>query len=110
MSIRIPSPILLIKFISNLKDILLAIYDFNNSQGRSCVSPLLKKAPKAWCGPRTRLMIQAATTVAFACLLRFDEVLRIQMSDLEFLLDERGNRTIIKVTLRTRKTSQFGGG
>ncbi|KAJ7447380.1 DNA breaking-rejoining enzyme [Mycena galericulata] len=78
-------------------DILLKLYNFNTSHGRSS-----QPIPGSWCGPRTRLMIQAACTVAFACLLRFDEVLRIQMSDIEFLRDAH-NAVIIKLTLRSIK-------
>ncbi|KAJ7255530.1 DNA breaking-rejoining enzyme, partial [Mycena haematopus] len=86
------------------QEILLKMYNFNTSDGRSSV-PI----KNSWCGPRTRLMIQAACVVAFACLLRFDEVLRIQMSDLEFLFDDHNEGTIIKLMLRSRKTAQFGG-
>ncbi|KAJ7716669.1 DNA breaking-rejoining enzyme [Mycena maculata] len=84
-------------------DILLKLYNYNTGDGRSN-----QPVPGSWCGPRTRLMIQAACTVAFACLLRFDEVLRILMSDLEFLCDN-GGPLFIKLTLRSRKTAQFGG-
>jgi|ERR1700761_800235 len=83
------------------------LYDFNNSEGRSTIQFGWQHA--SWCGPRTRLLIQAACTVALACLLRFDEVLHLQMSDIEFLLDKHGQRSIVKLMLRSRKTSQFGG-
>ncbi|KAF7374672.1 hypothetical protein MSAN_00352200 [Mycena sanguinolenta] len=76
-------------------EIFLKIYDFNNSDGRSVV--------------KRRVMTHAATTASYACLLRSDEVLRIQMSDIEFLYDEHGNLTALILTLRSRKTSQFGG-
>ncbi|KAJ6464719.1 DNA breaking-rejoining enzyme [Mycena vulgaris] len=92
------------------EDILRSIYDFNTSDRRSAIQPgggyVLADS---WCGPMTRLMIQAASTISFACLLRFDEALRIQLSDIEFLSDKRGNITIVKLMLRSRKTSQFGG-
>lgn len=88
------------------QDIILQLYNFNNSEGRSTIQ---YRHPNSWCGPRTRLMIHAACTVALACLLRFDEVLRIQISDIEFLLDKHGERTQVKLMLRSRKTSQFGG-
>ncbi|KAF8135307.1 hypothetical protein K438DRAFT_763706 [Mycena galopus ATCC 62051] len=42
-------------------EILLKLYNFNTSNGRSSI-PI----QNSWCGPRTRLMIQAACTVAFA--------------------------------------------
>ncbi|KAJ7445234.1 hypothetical protein B0H11DRAFT_1746916 [Mycena galericulata] len=85
-------------------DILLKLYNVNISNAQYNQS-----TQGSWCSVMTRLMIQAACAVAFACLLRFDEALRIQMSDLEFLEDERGNGTIIKLMLRSRKTAQFGG-
>ncbi|KAJ7755953.1 hypothetical protein B0H16DRAFT_1266184, partial [Mycena metata] len=92
-----------------LQDTIRQLYNYNSDQGRSTL-------PQAgghvltnnWCGPAIRLMIQAAITIAFACLLRFDEALRIQISDIEFLRDKQGNQTILKLMLRSRKTSQFG--
>ncbi|KAK6991680.1 hypothetical protein R3P38DRAFT_3331684 [Favolaschia claudopus] len=42
--------------------------------------------------------------LSFLCLLRFDEVLKIQLHDIEWVSD-----TCIKLTLPFRKTSQFGG-
>jgi len=60
----------------------------------------------AWGGGRTRRLLQAAYTIAFLCLLRFDEVLKIQAHDIE--LDPL-NPTQFKLTLPFRKTDQFGG-
>lgn len=57
-----------------------------------------------WGGARARRMLHAAYTIAFLCLLRFDEVLRIQCHDIEVV-----SKTCIKLTLPFRKTSQFGG-
>ncbi|KAJ7168720.1 DNA breaking-rejoining enzyme [Mycena filopes] len=91
------------------EDIMRQIYDFNNAEGRSTMPRGAHVFSGSWCGPVTRLLIQAACTIAFACLLRFDEALRIHMSDIEFLPDRHGNFTIVKLMLRSRKTSQFGG-
>jgi hypothetical protein len=48
-------------------------------------------------------MLGAAYALSFLCLLRFDEVLKIQMHHIEFILD-----TKIKLMLPFRKTHQFG--
>ena len=45
-----------------------------------------------------------AYNLAFTCLLRFDEVLRIQSQDIILLPNN-----CLKVTLPFRKTSQYGG-
>jgi hypothetical protein len=57
-----------------------------------------------WGGGRARRLLQAAYTVAFLCLLRFDEVLKIQAQDIA-VVDENS----YSLTLPFRKTSQFGG-
>jgi hypothetical protein len=57
-----------------------------------------------WGGGRTRRLLHAIYTIAFWCLLRVDEVLKIQIHDLEVI-----SGTSIKLTLPFRKTDQFGG-
>jgi hypothetical protein len=57
-----------------------------------------------WGGGRARRLLQAIYTLAFWCLLRFDEVLKIQFQDMEVI-----SSTCIKLTLPFRKTDQFGG-
>jgi hypothetical protein len=60
---------------------------------------------KTWkAGGRTRRALWAAYTLAFWCLLRFDEVLRIRAEDIEIISD-----TCFKLTLWWRKTDQNGG-
>ncbi|KAF9233222.1 hypothetical protein BU15DRAFT_54200 [Melanogaster broomeanus] len=56
-----------------------------------------------WGGGRARRLVQAAYTIAFICLLRCDEVLKIQLHDIE--LFEEG----FVLTLPFRKTHQNGG-
>jgi hypothetical protein len=51
-------------------------------------------------------MLQCIYTIAFLCLLRFDEVLRIQLKDIEVVDKFKGH---IKLTLPFRKTHQYGG-
>jgi hypothetical protein len=60
---------------------------------------------KTWkAGGRLLRALWACYTIAFSCLLRFDEVLRIRVEDLEV-----ESSTVIILTLRWRKTAQFGG-
>jgi len=51
-------------------------------------------------------MLQCIYTIAFLCLLRFDEVLRIQLKDIEVVDKLKGH---IKLVLPFRKTHQYGG-
>lgn len=62
------------------------------------------QAVDEWGGGRARRLLQLAYTIAFTCLLRVDEVLRIQCDDFVLLDDNR-----LQLTLQFRKTSQFGG-
>ncbi|KAG1833269.1 DNA breaking-rejoining enzyme [Suillus subalutaceus] len=55
-----------------------------------------------WGGGRVRRLLSAAYTVAFICMLRFDEVLKIQVHDL------RVHDTQIVLHLPFRKTHQNG--
>lgn len=59
-----------------------------------------------WGGYRCRRMLQAIYTIAFQCLLRFDEVLQIQAHHL-VIIDQ--NKGCIQLNLLFRKTHQFGG-
>jgi hypothetical protein len=51
-------------------------------------------------------MLQCIYAIAFLCLLRFDEVLRIELKDIEVIDKNKGH---IKLTLSFRKTHQYGG-
>jgi hypothetical protein len=62
------------------------------------------KADDEWGGPRARRLLELAYTLAFNCLLRVDEVLKIQSQDLVLLTDKK-----LELTLPFRKTNQFGG-
>jgi hypothetical protein len=93
-----------------LQDILLQMYDFNHKPEHWNVKNVgyyrqnKKNDVHAWGGGRTRRLLGAAYTLAFLCLLRFDEVLKIQVQDIKIILKEK-----MKVTLPFRKTHQFGG-
>jgi integrase len=59
-----------------------------------------------WGGARLRMMLQCIYTIAFLCLLRFDEVLRIELKDVEVINQKKGQ---IRLSLPFRKTHQYGG-
>ncbi|KIJ63936.1 hypothetical protein HYDPIDRAFT_91393, partial [Hydnomerulius pinastri MD-312] len=60
-----------------------------------------------WGGGRARRLLHAAYTLAYVCLLRVDEVLKIQSHDI--IVEQRpGRPDRLVVTLPFRKTSQFG--
>lgn len=64
--------------------------------------------PNQWGGPVLRRAAQAIYTIAFLCLLRIDEVLKIQIEHIEFIdKDTKDYRMVL--TLPFRKTHQFGG-
>jgi hypothetical protein len=52
------------------------------------------------------MMLQCIYSISFLCLLRFDEVLRIELKDIEVVDKLKGQ---IKLTLSFRKTNQTGG-
>ena len=60
-----------------------------------------------WGGPTTRRALHAIYTLAFICLLRSDEVLKIRRQDLE-LVKEDDQTVYMIVTLPFRKTHQDG--
>ncbi|KAL1712389.1 DNA breaking-rejoining enzyme [Schizophyllum commune] len=45
-------------------------------------------------------LVQACYTLAFLCLLRFDEVLQLQVSDLEWICDSKGRRVVVQLPFR----------
>jgi len=94
-----------------LQELLGLLYDFNRKSEnwaiRDYTSGTRKKDDEAvnqWGLGRARRAVTLAYNLAFTCLLRFDEVLKIQSHDIILLPDDR-----LKVTLPFRKTSQFGG-
>ncbi|KAJ7648509.1 DNA breaking-rejoining enzyme [Mycena rosella] len=86
------------------------VYDFNHQpevaeiKEYAAGSRKQMKGPHEWGGGRARRLLHLAYVLAFLCLLRFDEVLKIQMQDIEWV-----SETCIKLTLPYRKTNQFGG-
>jgi hypothetical protein len=89
------------------------LYDFNFSipvydLGEAPTMPAgtLVHDDHSWGGGRLRLMLQCIYTIAFLCLLRFDEVLKIEAHHLEVMDEATGE---VKLTLPFRKTHKYGG-
>ena len=90
------------------------LYDFNYSFPiyRLGEAPVVEVGHRAvhddysWGGGRLRLMLQCIYTIAFLCLLRFDEVLKIEAHHLEVMDEATGE---VKLSLPFRKTHKYGG-
>jgi hypothetical protein len=84
------------------------LYDFNhlpeNWNIKDYAPGSRSRDDEEWGGGRVRRLLYAAYTIAFLCLLRFDEVLKIQVHDIEIV-----SPTCIKLMLPFRKTDQNGG-
>ncbi|KAJ7900693.1 hypothetical protein B0H14DRAFT_3753009, partial [Mycena olivaceomarginata] len=81
------------------------LYDFNHQPEVAEIKDYAAgSGPHEWGGGRARRLLELAYVLSFLCLLRFDEVLKIQMHDIEWISDK-----CIKLTLPFRKTNQFGG-
>ena len=65
-----------------------------------------RKSLHQWGGPLMRRALQAIYTLAFLCLLRSDEVLKIQSSHIQFVKEEDTEYMVI--TLPFCKTHQDG--
>jgi hypothetical protein len=65
------------------------------------------KSSESWEGGRAHRLMSAAYTIAYLCLLRFDEVLKIQVHDITFVLTAEGKH--MELLLPFRKTEQCGG-
>jgi hypothetical protein len=90
------------------QDTLKQIYDFNqkpeNWIPKDYTPGTKKKAKDQWGGGRTRRLLGLAYTIAFSCLLRVDEVLKIKSPDFRL---EGENK--LKLKLAFRKTNPVGG-
>jgi hypothetical protein len=88
------------------------LYEVNHKDYGYSRKPKITKADKLgvfWAGPSERLQLQAIYAVSMACLLRFDETLRIEEAMIETNLDTPGPVHWVKIQLDFRKTSQDGG-
>jgi hypothetical protein len=87
------------------------MYIFNHSPENWDLKPYASgtkdKAGGQWGGPRARRLLELAYTIAFICLLRVDEVLKIKSQDFTLLSDDKGTR--LQLQLSYRKTNQYGG-
>jgi hypothetical protein len=86
---------------------MLDLYQINNGMEVKDWNPDYRKGDELqnWGGPVQRLMMQAIYTISFLCLLRFDEVLKIQHHHIEVIDSIEGH---IQLTLPFRKTHQNG--
>lgn len=89
------------------------LYDFNFNipvyglgEAPEMPAGILVHDDHSWGGGRLRLMLQCIYTIAFLCLLRFDEVLKIEAHHLEVMDEATGE---VKLTLPFRKTHKYGG-
>ncbi|TFK88178.1 hypothetical protein K466DRAFT_489453 [Polyporus arcularius HHB13444] len=86
------------------------LYEYNMNYPRTSESrPLKRKGDHAteWGGYKTRVMLSALYTTSMKCMLRFDEALRIQWADIEFIVINGHN--CVRLKLPFRKTHQLGG-
>ncbi|KAF9031578.1 hypothetical protein BJ165DRAFT_1358231, partial [Panaeolus papilionaceus] len=86
------------------------LYDYNNKEGiRNHLQPYKASSRSQqhnihlWGGPSAQRALHAIYTIAFFCLLRIDEVLKIRFNQIQF----DGDKAIL--TLWYRKTHQYGG-
>jgi len=84
------------------------LHEFNFDKGRcdlnrSTVGPVSPK-DGAWGNARRRLLVLAVAKLAFACLLRINEVLTLRFEDIRIFDDNH-----IQINLAQRKTHQYGG-
>ncbi|KAF8179760.1 DNA breaking-rejoining enzyme [Mycena galopus ATCC 62051] len=90
-------------------EIIARLYHYNNKPEVAEIRPVTRRKrdapvdPNEWGGGRSRVMLHAVYVIAFLCLLRFDEALKIQLQDIRWI-----NETSFELTLPFRKTSQYG--
>jgi len=88
-------------------DLLLKMHEHNMKPENWIIkefSPSVPQPGHIWGGGRARRMLQAAYVLSFLCLLRSDELLKIQIHDIEIV-----NMDCFILTLPFRKTDQYGG-
>lgn len=86
--------------------ILRKLWEYNHQLDEWIIPPgetNRKVSKDTWGGGRTRRLLESAYTLAFWCLLRFDELTQIEISHIEVV-----SPTCIKLILPFRKTHQCG--
>lgn len=92
-----------------LQGILEDLYDFNHRPehwdmpDNSMLTRQDRSNIHQWGSPLHRRVVEAICKIAFLCMLRVDEVLKIEMHHMVIKKDR------ITLTLPFRKTHQFGG-
>ena len=103
-------------YLTSIKGILRKLYHYNhrnenwdlNTRSKPASDSIAQsKSLHNWGGPLIRHALQAIYTLAFICLLRSDEVLKIQRDHIEFVKDDNDSEYMI-LTLPFRKTHQDG--
>jgi hypothetical protein len=84
-----------------------ALSGLNNDPGASDSTQSRSESIHNWGGPLTRRALQAIYTIAFICLLRSDEVLKIRRDHVEFVKEDDNSEYMV-LTLPFRKTHQDG--
>jgi len=85
-------------------DIITKIYKLTWESGLGSNDRFASEGKEVWRNHKGRALVHAIVTVAFVCLLRVDEVLKLRYDDVK--IDDEG---MIKIFLPSRKTAQFGG-
>lgn len=86
------------------------LHQFNIQPTEYCSTSRKRKAehPEDWAGYTIRMMLQLLYVTSMLCLLRYDEALRIQWSDVTLETLPNGVKRV-KLELSVRKTHQNGG-
>jgi len=79
----------------------------NPTTSLSCDNTQSESSIHIWGGPLIRRVLQAIYTIAFICLLRSDEVLKIRRDHIEFVKEDDEIQYMV-LTLPFRKTHQDG--
>ncbi|KAG6884566.1 hypothetical protein C0992_006083 [Termitomyces sp. T32_za158] len=91
-------------------EIMKKLYHYNHQEGVNTIKPYQGRVKRGtqyrdnWGGARTRRLLGAVYTIAFICMLRFDEVLKIQAKHIRVNREQR----LMKLELPFRKTHQYG--
>ncbi|KAJ7691887.1 hypothetical protein B0H17DRAFT_934540, partial [Mycena rosella] len=73
------------------QEIIAALYHYNNKPEVAEIKPVRRRKrnepvdPNEWGGGRSRRMLHTVYVIAFLCLLRFDEALKIQLQDIRWI-------------------------
>ncbi|KAK0213868.1 hypothetical protein IW262DRAFT_1300670 [Armillaria fumosa] len=75
------------------------------------ISPGTLRSPEMpgnWCGGNMQKLLQVVYLITFTCLLWINEVLKIQVYDIDFGIDDIDGIHFVSITLPFHKSSPFG--